>query len=295
MAADFRLRDPQSRPSFLFHLGDVIYMFGEAKYYYDQFYAPYRQYPAPIFAIPGNHDGLVVPGTGVDTLEAFRENFCAEGFHETKAAKGLGRTAQIQPGVYFTLEAPFVRILALYSNVLEGPGVISDQDGIFPEVGQAQLKFLEAALRRIKAEKFKGAVIIAVHQHLYGPGGHRGSPQMLADLDSVSQECGVWPHAVFSAHPHNYQRYTRTVNTQQIPYVVAGNGGYGLAEIHQSAGKRKRSGADNVRLEAFDDRHYGFLRITVGQKQLRIEYQPVSGDTADAVTVDLKTRKIMRN
>jgi hypothetical protein len=31
-------------PSFLFHLGDVVYNFGEAKYYYDQFYEPLRAY-----------------------------------------------------------------------------------------------------------------------------------------------------------------------------------------------------------------------------------------------------------
>jgi predicted phosphodiesterase len=45
----------------LYHLGDVVYSFGEAAYYYDQFYDPFRNYPAPIFAVPGNHDGMVAP------------------------------------------------------------------------------------------------------------------------------------------------------------------------------------------------------------------------------------------
>ena len=27
-----------------------------------------------------------------------------------------------QPGVYFTLDAPFVSIIGLYTNVLDGPG-----------------------------------------------------------------------------------------------------------------------------------------------------------------------------
>jgi hypothetical protein len=171
MTQEFREYEGTVKPSFLFHLGDVIYMFGEAKYYYDQFYVPYRQYPAPIFAVAGNHDGMVVPGTGSATLAAFIENFCAEGFHETDASRGLGRTAQIQPGVYFTLEAPFVRILALYSNILEGPGVISGQGSTFPELNGAQLQFLEAALNRVKNERFKGAVIIAVHHDLFSPAG----------------------------------------------------------------------------------------------------------------------------
>jgi acid phosphatase type 7 len=44
-------------PSFIYHLGDVIYKFGEASEYYSQFYEPYAHYPGPIFAIPGNKDG----------------------------------------------------------------------------------------------------------------------------------------------------------------------------------------------------------------------------------------------
>ena len=46
-------------PAFFFHLGDVVYNFGEGQYYYDQFYEPFRGYDRPIFAIPGNHDGVV--------------------------------------------------------------------------------------------------------------------------------------------------------------------------------------------------------------------------------------------
>jgi hypothetical protein len=46
-------------PAFFFHLGDVVYHFGEAQYYYDQFYEPFRACDRPIFAIPGNHDGMV--------------------------------------------------------------------------------------------------------------------------------------------------------------------------------------------------------------------------------------------
>ena len=67
----------------------------------------------------------------------------------------------IQPGPYFTLDAPLVRILGLYSNVLENPGVIAtstDPSGkvSFENLGTAQLTYLEAALTRIKKEKFAG-------------------------------------------------------------------------------------------------------------------------------------------
>lgn len=76
-----------NRPAFLFHLGDVVYDFGEAQYYYDQFYEPFRNYPAPIFAIPGNHDSFVVPNTpeGEEPLAIFQRNFCAQKFEIGRA------------------------------------------------------------------------------------------------------------------------------------------------------------------------------------------------------------------
>ena len=66
-------------------------------------------------------------------------------------AGGLSRTAQIQPGVFFTFDAPFVRILVFYSNTLEDPGVISN-----PRSDILQLEFLEAALQSRKVRKIYG-------------------------------------------------------------------------------------------------------------------------------------------
>jgi acid phosphatase type 7 len=43
--------------AFFYHLGDVVYYNGEASGYYAQFYDLYLNYDAPIFAMPGNHDG----------------------------------------------------------------------------------------------------------------------------------------------------------------------------------------------------------------------------------------------
>src|SRR6185312_5854769 len=54
MEADFDNTDSTARPLFFYHLGDVVYYYGEASQYYSQFYEPYQLYPAPILAIPGN-------------------------------------------------------------------------------------------------------------------------------------------------------------------------------------------------------------------------------------------------
>lgn len=321
MVSDYTDTQPEQVPSFLYHLGDVIYSFGESQYYYDQFYDPYRDYPAPIFAIPGNHDGMVSPLTATPTLQAFYENFCTAGqaAHRTAESGELSRTAQIQPGVYFTLEAPFVRILGLYSNCLEDPGVISDQGGAFPNLGKTQLTFLKAALQRIKTEKFAGAVLVAVHHPPYvaqtkpvdqmgkNAGRHGGSPLMLTDIDAACQQTGVWPHAILSGHAHNYQRFTRHKDNRETPFLVCGNGGHALTPLTKKGEPALRvptaqpslsDDSDTVTFESYDFTDYGYLRIIVNKTQLRIEYHPASdGEDSktpdDSVTVDLATRKLV--
>jgi hypothetical protein len=312
MESDFDETDPRFVPSFFYHLGDVVYSFGEAAYYYDQFYDAYRNYPAPIFAIAGNHDGMVAPNSTAETLAAFLENFCAAGQppHRTPESGELSRTAQVQPGVYFTLEAPFVRILGLYSNCLEDPGVIAGDS-----LGTVQLDFLRAAFDRIKAENYAGAVLIAVHHPPYVAatlsrsnfGKHGGSPEMNAQIDAVCAEKGVWPHAVLSGHAHNYQRFSRYKDGRETPYIVAGNGGHahnaltrkGQPALRVPAPQPSSSvGGDQIVFESYDDQEYGYLRLLVDTEQLRIEYHPASdGEAAktpdDSVTVSLSTHKMI--
>jgi hypothetical protein len=45
MARDVQAGGPTG-PAFFFHLGDLVYNFGEGQYYYDQFYEPFRAYLA---------------------------------------------------------------------------------------------------------------------------------------------------------------------------------------------------------------------------------------------------------
>jgi hypothetical protein len=307
MVSDFDEADAADIPKFFLHLGDVVYSFGERAYYYDQFYDPYRNYPAPIIALAGNHDGMVAPNTNVPTLQAFLENFCQTEFLVVPEAGGLSRTAQVQPGVFYTFEAPFVRVLVLYSNVLEDPGVISSEDGRYPDLPDAQLDYLDAALTRVKREGYQGALIIAHHHPIYAATGrHGGSPEMQKQIDGICAEVGVWPHAVLSGHAHDYERFTRARGDAQVPYIVCGNGGHGLPRFSKDRPAPKRTpaemdvlhGADPVTLENYDGTEYGYLRIIANDKQLRIEFHPAS-DGADVktpddfVTVDLSTRRLV--
>ena len=325
--------DEANRPAFLFHLGDVVYNFGESQYYYDQFYDAFRNYPAPIFAIPGNHDLFVVPDTPDDQkpLAIFQRNFCAEHRVITNEARSLHRTAMIQPGVYFTLDAPFVRVIGLFSNALEDPGVISNEDGKWPVVNNDQLDFLSAQLKRIKTENYKGAVLLAVHHPPYtympppkkGAGGnHSPSVVMLSQIDEVCLKEGVYPHAVLSAHAHNYQRYTRTIQFGgreiDVPFIVCGDGGHNVnplvrakkgqpaqephpgSRVDYMEWKKAAITAKELWLEKYNDTNYGYLRIHVDEKELAIGFHQVGASTLaqsryDMVTLNLADQIMVSN
>ncbi len=333
ITTDSHTTEISNRPAFFFHLGDVVYNFGESHYYYDQFYEPYRAYPGPILAIAGNHDSFVVPGTpeGETPLDVFARNFCSPTLTTTKEAGSLHRTAMTQPGLYFALDAPFIRIIALFSNALEDPGTISSEGGRWPAVPDYQLAFVRAQLQRIKTEAYPGAVVIAVHHPPFvysappktksAPGNHGSSSDMLREIDRICLETGVYPHAVLSAHAHCYQRYTRTIEfagaERRVPFVVCGNGGHNINPLVRNTrgnpAAEPENGSDvsylevspavqatHLQLEKYDDHDYGYLRISVDAKQLRIAYHQSNTRSLlqsrfDLVTVDLGTHTLLAN
>jgi hypothetical protein len=287
-------------PYFFFHLGDVVYSFGESQYYYDQFYDPFRNYPAPILAIAGNHDGLVYRGDPQPTLDAFLRNFVSGQPEQTPEAGGLIRTSMIQPGVYFAFDVPFVTIMGLYSNVLEDPGVISSEGRKTSPVTNEQLDFLLAQLNRVKNSG--NAVIVVMHHPPYAWGSnHGGSPNMSKDIDHTCKKAGFWPHAILSGHAHNYQRFTRTVSNYDIPYIVCGNSGHNVIALKSTKSTPLRAPSQVTKdliFENYDDTNYGYLRIVCNNKQLRIEYHdadPNQKSYSDAVTIDLKSHTMISN
>ena len=290
---------PEARPAFLYHLGDVVYFNGQSEFYGSQFYEPYQYYPGPIFAIPGNHDGdtRVRKGDEPDTepsLYGFVENFCAPQPHQISAY----RATMTQPYVYWTLEAPMVTIIGLYSNVegtLDARGTYEQQRWFEDQ--------LEAAGRK------DGFILIAVHHPPYSlDNTHGGYADIAHALDQAMASKNVYPHAILSGHVHNMQRFARRLdNGRTIPYVIDGRGGYAntprLAHKLQKDGGRypsypvkATSRVDNsldLELRYFDQENAGFLRVAITPEELTIDSFSVpfagdnSGDTpADSVTVN---------
>ena len=293
MGRDFDNPDPLTHPAFFYHLGDVIYYYGEAKQYHSQFYEPAIHYAAPIFAIPGNHDGDVFDET-VPSLAAFVDNFCASTPRHNKEAGDALRDAMTQPNVYWTLETPLATFIGLYSNVPEG-GKLDDE----------QIAWFEAELTHAPTDK---ALIVAVHHPVYSADTHHsGSHYMGELLDQAITKTGRKPDMVLTAHVHNYQRFTRQLDGARIPYIVAGAGGYWHLHdvIRQDSGAKINLPffiADmGVTLENYCDDRHGYLRFEVTPQTITGTYfavpRPQESWSAparevDRFTLDLKTHQI---
>ncbi|ACO32969.1 MULTISPECIES: metallophosphoesterase [Acidobacterium] len=288
MEEQIKAAAPEDVPRFHYVLGDVIYFNGQQTLYKQEFYEPYQYYPALIFAIPGNHDGdtQVRRGDAPDgepSLYGFFNNFCAaQPEHVTPY-----RMSMTQPYCYWTLQAPFVTMVGLYSNV----------EGSLDARGRNdQQAYLEA---QMAAAPRDAKLVVTVHHPPYSlDSAHGGTPDILLALDRAIQSTGRLPDAVLSGHVHNYQRFTRTLKGKQIPYIVSGAGGY--ANTARSLHKLQKELTDvqlpyqtthaDVQLESFQEEEPGFLRITVDEKDLTFDYFTVSfeDDTValfDSVTV----------
>jgi hypothetical protein len=189
-----------------------------------------------------------------------------------------------------------VSIIGLYSNVLDsGAGVISSQNHHFPTITDDQLTFLKTELARLKPDReaHKRAVILAVHHPAVSADAkHGGSTGMSADLDACCKAAGLWPDVVLSGHAHLYQRFTRTMNGREIPYIVSGSGGY--AATMPKPLKAGTTVGDSTLVVAPIVK-FGYLTITTDAKTLSMSFKTADGQgvvVADSLTLDLAAGKI---
>ena len=301
MLQDFAGVPKEDKPAFYYHLGDVVYFYGEQEYYYNQFYEPYKQYPAPIFAIAGNHDGITYSSDMV-SLAPFLKAFCDAHPSPWEGSGGVARTTMNQPGVYFQLDAPFVSIIGLYSNCDESFGYLDQQ----------QKLFLHDALAELKPKRESGqvaAVVITVHHPPLSFSAKKpSSATMRDDMDAACKAAGLWPDVVLSGHAHVYQRMTRSVvvgsTSRQIPYIICGAGGYNKdprQEVNKADMKLQDTSDKQFRLHQFFA-NYGYMKITLKKgtgklhDTMRMEFR--SPDTtlskpADACVLDLEDHVLL--
>jgi Calcineurin-like phosphoesterase len=255
---------------FFYHLGDVVYPHGEEAGYRGQFFSPYAAYTAPIFAIPGNHDGEVTPASKAGSLAPFVKAFCSEALPLHDAALSAGRPLVAQPNVYWTLTHDWLWIVGLYTNV--------------PEGGQLALDQLSWLIGELRAAPPDATLILAMHQPVYSVDVVHGSNLELGELlEECFARAGRVPDAVFTGHAHNYQRFSRELHGRRIPYLVAGSGGFrerhgvgsGLTDLPAAF-----PGLPGVRLESFQCTDHGFMTVNARRTGAEVVYSTVSDGVA---------------
>ncbi len=250
----------QDIPAFLYHLGDLVYHYGEATGYEAQFLKPFDCYPAPIYAIAGNHDTDINPDSTErqDTLEAFCSTFCNTSPATIHFGGQSRRKSQVQPHIFWTMESPLAVIIGLHTNVPK-----------YGYVNREQRNWFIKELRNAAENHSDKALIVCMHHAPYSADANHGSSRaMIEFLESAFVESEVKPDVVFSGHVHNYQRFSRHYpDGKTVPYIVAGAGGFDelhrLASPYDPAYQSDPDLFGQVQLDNYCDDKHGFLKVSI--------------------------------
>lgn len=262
--------DASENPAFLYILGDCVYFNGEVKEYYAQFYQPYEFFRAPIFAVPGNHDGENLETDA--TLDGFVRNFCAKEPVKMPESGDSNRTAMTQPNVYWTLLTPQASFVGLYSNVPEGG-----------QIKPPQTDWLVEQLKTLPKDR---PLLLTLHHPIYSADDyHSGSTYMKDVIETaVDGAGGRHPEMILAGHVHNYQRLTKSLDDSEgvVPYLVAGAGGYhNLHHIMKVDGHSMVTpvefdqGGTKVTLERYCDDRFGLCRLEISGNKIVGRYYTV--------------------
>jgi calcineurin-like phosphoesterase family protein len=292
MTQDYQTSVDNLKPAFCYHLGDVVYFAGDVDMYGANFYETYKDYPAYIVAIPGNHDcqpddpqdGPIDPHKV--PLDGWVQNFMSKDATQLGSLKtSSGRTQMDLPNVYWTFTTPLATIIGLFSNVGENEG----------EIHQDQINWFKGELSHADPNL---ALIVTVHHPPFsGDTEHSGSTAVYNVLFDSFKATGRYPDLILSGHVHAYQRFTTVVQGPkgplQIPCIVNGAGGYTrlspLHKINGAAPSVPLQLGNGLTLEQYDEENFGFLRLEVSKTQiLGIYYSDhyVAGGTPKANAVE---------
>jgi Calcineurin-like phosphoesterase len=225
--------------SFLVVLSDVIYPIGSVNDYIDKFFRPYSEYPAAIYAIPGNHDwydglgGFMrhfcgaeplpdqrLPGSGVkawlrDKLWRGPSVLGDETLQECRDFRPHPRQKLGLPGPYWTIDTGPVRFVGIDT------GIIGNIDG-------EQADWLKRVSAGPKPKILLTGKPIYVDNECH-PGTIAGRD---FTIDDVVRDPANNYVAAIGGDIHNYQRYPVPVDGRTIQYIVSGGGGAFMHATH---------------------------------------------------------------
>ncbi|GIH26823.1 metallophosphoesterase [Acrocarpospora phusangensis] len=224
--------------SFAIIASDVIYPTGAAGDYCDKFFRPFKDYDAPIYAIPGNHDWY-------DGLGGFMRVFCGskplavqrEGFRLSpsglrgllwkkpeaidepalaEAWKMRGRPSQqaVQPSSYWVLDLGRLLVVGIDTGIR---GTLDREQGEW--------------LRHISADPRPKVLITG--KPIYVRDDYKPCPiEGGSTVDEIVTDPKHNYLAAIGGDVHNYQRFPVKAGDRVIQYLVAGGGGAFMHATH---------------------------------------------------------------
>ncbi|MDA0638226.1 metallophosphoesterase [Nonomuraea sp. MCN248] len=210
---------------------DIIYPAGSGNDYRDKFFRPYKDYDAPIYAVPGNHDWY-------DGLGGFMRVFCDASLKpkpdrgirgllwrkpetidepalaEARALRGRPAQQAAQPGPYWVIDTPSLLIVGVDTGI---KGTLDGEQ--------------TAWLRRVSLDP--RPKILVTGKPIYT--GNAYKPSELAGggtVDDIVRDPRHRYVAAIGGDVHNYQRYPVQVGDRVIQYIVSGGGGAFMHATH---------------------------------------------------------------
>jgi hypothetical protein len=130
---------------------------------------------------------------------------------------------------------------------------------------------------------------------------------IIETLDAAFRNSGRSADLVLNGHVHNFQRFTREVGGRQIPYIVAGAGGY--PNLHHMQERYievpfQLPDKDDVVLENYCDNRHGYMLLQVSSEKIIGEYYAVSRiheswrqppQRIDSFELDLKKHRLSKS
>lgn len=217
---------------------DVLYPVGSANEYGQKFFRPYRDYPAPIYAIPGNHDWY-------DGLTGFMRVFCRAPalparprprtgsaawwrdllwrpsatpddalLDEARHLRAAPEQAARQPGPYWAMDTGPIRIIGI-------------DTGLLGDIDREQGEWLRRVARGPRPK------ILVTGSPIYVDGAyHPCAIEGGGTVDEIVRDPAHRFVAAIGGDIHNYQHYPVDVDGRRIEYVVSGGGGAFMHATH---------------------------------------------------------------
>jgi hypothetical protein len=220
--------------SFAVIASDVLYPAGSGNEYGDKFFRPYKDYDAPIYAVPGNHDWY-------DGLGGFMRVFCdapplkpkpkpmsglrgllwrkpdtidEQGLADARKLRSRPEQQAVQPGPYWVIDTPSLLVVGVDTGIR---GMIDAQQAGW--------------LRRTSLDP--RPKILVTGKPIYTRNDYKPSPlEGGGTVDDVIRDPAHRYVAAIGGDVHNYQRYPVRVGDRVIQYIVSGGGGAFMHATH---------------------------------------------------------------